>query len=149
LFRPAPLTSFYPGFRVINCGNSVRSSDHDIDPVAINLLAFDHHIAKIHPDAELHPAWRRQIRIRGPERGLNIDRTINCDHARKFGENTVAGGVDETTAMLLDGRTDDFAMGSKGAQRRLFVLTRQAAIALNVGAEYRCELAFHSITRPR
>jgi hypothetical protein len=45
--------------------------------------------------------------------------------------------------MLLDSGIDQLTMGGKGAQRRLFVIPHEAAVAENVGAEYGGELSLH------
>src|SRR5215472_12977882 len=51
--------------------------------------------------------------------------------------------------MPLDGRIDELAMLGEGAQSRLFVLSHQAAIVVNVGAEYGRELCVPSRPPPR
>jgi hypothetical protein len=87
----------------------------DIHPVAIDLLALDHHVAKIDADAELHTPLGWQVSILGFERGLDIGCTLHCiDHAGEFGQHAVAGGIDKPSAMLLDERIDNFAIGSEG-----------------------------------
>ena len=59
--------------------------------VTVDLIALDHHVAEVDADAKLHPALRRQLRILGLERGLNIDRTIHrLDHAGELGQNAIA-----------------------------------------------------------
>ena len=46
--------------------------------------------------------------------------------------------------MLLDERGHDFPIGGQGADGRLFILAHEAAIAFDIGAEDRRELAFHA-----
>ena len=44
-----------------------------------------------------------RISVFSLERGLDLDRALDCvHHAGKFGQNAVAGGVDEAAVMLLD-----------------------------------------------
>ena len=63
-----------------------------IDAVAINLLTFDHHVAEVDADAELHPTLQRQFRIFVPKRTLNRNGAINrLDHAGEFGQYAVTG----------------------------------------------------------
>src|SRR5690242_2137122 len=83
--------------------NHVRNADaarlgetlqprRDVNAVPVNLLALDHHIAKVDADAELHPALLRQLRILGPKRGLNRNGASNClDHTGEFGQYAVTG----------------------------------------------------------
>src|SRR5262249_33536763 len=113
----------------------------DIDALAINLIALDHHIAEIDADAELHPPLQRQFRILVPQRALNRNGAINrLDHTSEFGQNTIAGRVDQASAMVLDKAIYDFAIGRQSTQRRPFILTHETAIAVNVGAQDSGEL---------
>jgi hypothetical protein len=58
----------------------------DVDPVTVDLIALDHHVAEVDADAELHPALRRQLRVLSFERGLNIHRAIHrLDDAGELG----------------------------------------------------------------
>src|SRR5712691_12368082 len=69
----------------------------DVDPVAINLLALDHHVAEIDTDAEFHPVLRRHARVLGFEVGLDRDPAIDrVNHASKFSQHAVTSRVDET-----------------------------------------------------
>src|SRR5216683_1747448 len=52
----------------------------DVDPVAVDLLAIDHHVAEVHADTELHSAIGWQIRVLGLERGLDLDRALDGIH---------------------------------------------------------------------
>ena len=72
--------------------------------------------------------------------------TAHCDRvhdAGELGQHAVAGGVYEAPVMLLDETVDYLAMRGQGAERRLFVLPHEAAVAEHVGAEYGGELTFH------
>src|SRR5215471_14945945 len=50
----------------------------DIDPVAVNLFALDHHIAEIDADAKLHPARWRHLSVLGLECSLDRHGAMNC-----------------------------------------------------------------------
>src|SRR5216683_1167263 len=79
----------------------------DVDAVAVDLLAIDHHVAKVDADAEFHPAVGWQFFALGPERGLNFDRALDRVHdTRELGEDAIARGVDEASMVLLDERID-------------------------------------------
>jgi hypothetical protein len=84
----------------------------EIDPVAVNLLALDHHIAKIDAYAELHPALQRQLHILGPKRGLNRNGASNrLDHAGELGRYAVTGRIDESAVVSFDQRVSNLAVG--------------------------------------
>jgi hypothetical protein len=63
--------------------------------------------------------------------------------AGEFGEDTITGGIDEAPVMLLDARIDYFAVKGQGSERQLLIFPHEAAIAVDVGAEYGGELALH------
>ena len=89
----------------------------DVDPVTVDLIALDHHVAEVDADAKLHPALRRQLRVLSLERGLNIDRAIHrLDHAGELGQNAIAGGVYEAAVVLLDQAVDDLAMSGQSSE---------------------------------
>src|SRR5713101_6903691 len=82
----------------------------DVDAIAVDLLALDHHVAEIDANAEFHPARRLQIRILALERRLNLDRAIHrLDHAGEVSQHAVASGVHEAPAMILDATVYDLA----------------------------------------
>jgi hypothetical protein len=81
-----PVDCDYASFRGTPPGPIARVRDADaarlsetlqplgtIHPVAVDLLALGHHIAKIHPDAKFHSALGRKVRILGLQSGLNFD----------------------------------------------------------------------------
>jgi len=75
----------------------------DVDPITVDLIALDHHVAEVDADAKLHPALRRQLRVLGLERGLNIHRAIHRpNHAGELGKYAIAGRVYEAAVVLLD-----------------------------------------------
>ena len=75
----------------------------DVDPITVDLIALDHHVAEVDADAKLHPALLRQLSVLGLERGLNIHRAIHrLDHAGELGQNAIASGVYEAAVVLLD-----------------------------------------------
>jgi hypothetical protein len=75
----------------------------DVDPITVDLIALDNHVAEVDADPELHPALRWQLRVLSFERGLNIHRAIHrLDHAGELGQNAVAGRVYEAAVVPLD-----------------------------------------------
>src|SRR5712692_7575946 len=68
------------------CGN--------VDPVAVDLFAVDHHVSEVDADAELHPALGWQRSVLSLECGLDLDGALDRIHdARELGEYTITGGV--------------------------------------------------------
>src|SRR5216683_28163 len=119
----------------------------DVDAVAVDLFAVDHHVAEVDADAELHPALGWQRSVLSLECGLDLDGALDRIHdARELGEYTITGGVDEPSVMLLHQRIDQLAMGGQSAKSRLLVLPHEAAIAEDIGAEYGGELTLHDLT---
>src|SRR6516162_3540524 len=83
----------------------------DVDPVAINLLAFDHHVARIDANPEFHSAPRWETRILCPKAVRNFDGAVHCFHnTREFSQNTITRRVNKTSAMTLNVAVDDFAI---------------------------------------
>jgi hypothetical protein len=65
-------------------------------------------------------------------------------HAGELCYDAVPCGINEAPAVMLDKAVDQLAVGSNGAQRHLFTLPHEAAVAINVGAEYGGELTFQN-----
>src|SRR5712692_6315370 len=79
----------------------------DVDAVAVDLLAIDHHVAEVDADAKLHSAVGWQTYVFRLERGLDLDSALDRIHnAGEFREHAIARGIDESSAMLLDKRID-------------------------------------------
>src|SRR5260370_944434 len=112
-------------------GNAgATSSARGVDAVAVDLLAIHHHVAEIDSDAKLHLPLGWQIRVLGLDGRLNFDGALDrIDDAGELGKYAVARGIDEAPAMRLDQRIDQLAMRGQSAERRLFVLPHEAAIA--------------------
>ena len=75
--------------------------------VAVGLLDD---VAKMDADAELDAAIVRQADIALDHAGLKLDRAAHrVDHASKFGEEPVAGALDDAPAVHGDGGIDQIA----------------------------------------
>ncbi len=130
-------------------GETLKASG-DVNAVAVELLTLDHHVAEVDTDAEFHPAFGWQIRVLGPECGLDLDGAFHRIHnAGELRQHAITGGVHEAPAVLLDAGVNDFAIGGKRMQCRLFIFPHEAAIAVYVGAEYGGELTFHALNPRR
>jgi hypothetical protein len=82
---------------------SARLSGGDVDTVAVDLLAVDHHVTEVDADAEFHPALAWGTRVLRLEGGLDLDRTLDCvDNAGELRQYAVARRIDESSLVLLD-----------------------------------------------
>jgi hypothetical protein len=72
---------------------------------------------------------------------------MHClDHAGELGQHAIAGRINEPSMMSLENRIDELAMRVKSTQRRLFVVSHEAAIAVDIGAKDSSELTLQSFT---
>ena len=95
----------------------------------INNNVIDH-VPDIDPDAEEHAAILRDVFVAHSHDGLELDRTFDsADNARKLGQDAVAGGVDEATAIAAYQWEDHGLMSLDVVHRRGIVLAHQAAVA--------------------
>jgi hypothetical protein len=65
---------------------------------------------------------------------------IDC--ARKIGDETVAGGIEDAAAMGGDQSIEDYPVGLQPAQRADLVQPHEAAVLGNIGRKYHGELSF-------
>jgi hypothetical protein len=101
-FTPDLLVHFSRDADAAGVGETLQSR-RDVDPITIDLIALDHHVAEVDADAKLHPTLRWQLRVFSAERGLNIHRAIHrLDHAGELGQNAIAGRVYEAAVVALD-----------------------------------------------
>ena len=108
----------------------------DIDPVAEDVPVLHHDVADIHADAKLHATFLVQRVVRRRKLVLDVDRALNRRHgAAERGQNAVAGGSANSSAVGRDETVGDQAKGRQGGQRSLFVHAHQAAIAGDVRGE--------------
>jgi hypothetical protein len=81
----------------------------DVDALAVDVVAVGDHVAEIDPDAKPQAALLGEIQIAVGHRALNFGRTAHrIDHARKFRQHAVAGGLDDPAVMLADLRIEQF-----------------------------------------
>jgi hypothetical protein len=95
----------------------------DVDAVAIEVVALDDHVAEIDADAQLDAAVRRDADVPLGHRLLDFDRAAHrIDDAGKLDQQTVAGGLDDTTVMLGDFRIEQLAAQRFEAFERAFLV---------------------------
>src|SRR5262249_50694933 len=117
----------------------------DVDPVTVDLLPIDHHVAQVDADAKLHAALGWQTHILCLQRGLNDHRALHgLDHAGKHRPHTIHRRAHDAATVLHDEGIHDPAVSIQGTQRTFLVCAHEAAVAFNIGAEDGGELAFHA-----
>ena len=99
-----------------------------IDPVAIDVVAFDHDVAEIDSDAQWEAVG---IAL------LDVDRAGDrVDHAPELGQHPVPDQLDQAPAMLRQRRLDHVgAQRCEPGQRAGFVTLDQPRVASNVGRQ--------------
>ena len=116
----------------------------NVDPVAVDPGFVVDHVTQIDADAEQHAAMLGNPVVARRHDGLDLDRALGrVDHARKLGQDAVAGGVDNTAAVADDQRQDHRLMSLQLTHRRSLVLPHQAAIAGDVCRKYGGEPAIY------
>ena len=76
---------------------------------------------------------------------LNLDGAVHgIDHTGKLGQQIITGRIDHPAAVLLDERGDHLAVGGEGADGGFFIVPHETAVACDIGAEDRRQLAFHA-----
>ena len=108
----------------------------DVDAIAEQVIALDHHVAEVDADPKLEPSVLGQLAISGCQLLLNLDRTSRrFDGARKFGQDAVPGAPDDPAVAAGYQRIHLLPIGVQGAERAFLVSRHEAAVALHVGAE--------------
>src|SRR5207249_3239801 len=106
-------------------------SRRDVDAVAENVVALGDDIAKVDADAELDAAVGIKPGIAVDHPALDLGGAAHrVDDAGEFGEEPIAGGLDDAPLMLADLRVDQLAaMRPEAVERLLFVRPDKARIA--------------------
>ena len=121
----------------------------DIHAVAEQVIAVDDDVADVDADPEHDAFVVRNAAIAFQHSVLNGDGAGDCiDHALKFDQQAVAGGLDDASAATGDGRIDDLPThGLEGTQRANFIGAHQAAVADNVRGQNRRKFSVDALVR--
>lgn len=93
-------------------GQSFQSR-RDVHAVAIDVLPFHNHIAKVYANAEIELFFLRQFGIALCHRALDFDGAGDCvDHARELYQRTIAHELDESPIVSCDFRIDQILAGA-------------------------------------
>ncbi len=117
-----------------------------VDPVALDIVAVDYHIAQIDADAELHALVLRQIGVALGNRPLRLDGGTNrIDDTCELDQHAVAHELDDSPIVLRDRGIDDLRPQClEGAKRAFLVRSNQSRVADNVSGHNGGETAFHA-----
>ena len=102
-----------------------------VDPVAVDIIAVDHHVAQIDPDAELNALVFRKIGVAFGYGSLCLCGSTNrIDDACELGQHPVAHEFDDTPMVLGDLGIDEVrAQCLEGRYRAFLVCADQAGVA--------------------
>jgi len=110
----------------------------DIDGIAEQIVALNDNIADVDADPELHLITGRSISVFPSYGLLNFDGAFDGIHgAAEIGNNAVARGVEDPTAMRGDQAIDDDPVGREGLKGADLISPHQAAVAFDIGCENR------------
>ena len=111
----------------------------NVDAVAEEVVAFDHHVAQIDANAEDDTARLRHIALPLGNRLLHRYRSGHrIDDRGKLDDRTIAHQLDDTAFVLSDNRIDGyFPQRLDGGKRRCFISLDQARIADDVRGQNR------------
>ena len=100
-------------------------------------------------DAQLDPPLRRDARIALDNSGLDFDcATRLIDHAAKFGDESVAGALDDPAVVSGHRRLDQIAEErAQPRERALLVHAREPAVANDIGEQDRRDFRVSLIAR--
>ena len=121
-----------------------------IDAIALNVIAVDHHIAEVDAEAEHDSAVFRQLGIALDNCPLHVGGHPNrAGDAVELGQHPVAHQLDDAPLVLGDLGIDELqSNGFQGRERTFLVRSDEARIAHDIGGQYGSETAFHGILLP-
>ncbi len=123
----------------------------DVDAVAEQVVALDHHVAEIDADAEHDAPVGRRLGLAVGDRLLHRDRAGDgIDHRGELDDRPVAHQLDDPALVLGQQRVDRLlAQGLDRGQRAGLVLLDQARVADDVGGQDRRQPALDARDRCR
>jgi hypothetical protein len=118
-------------------GGNRFKADGDVDTVAENFVFVGDHISHVDAQTELHDPITGEVVIPFRHQRLHRDRRLDgSDDARKLQQETVAGVLHNTAAVIEDDRVGCASMSLERGVRTFFVGAHHARIAGDVSADY-------------
>ena len=122
----------------------------DVDPVAIDVGAVDHHISQIDADAKPHAMRLGRVGILVGNFLLNLDRALHgLDDAGELGDHGVAPGIHDPPVMARHQSGNGGAVAAQRPQRSRFVCFHEAGISVDIGAQDGGQPPFHLVVGHR
>ena len=119
---------------------SILPSEDDIEDPQLEISLEEAKV--IDPNAEVHPARFFYASIALCHRPLDCHRALDCVHdAAELCEDPIAGGVNDTAAVLCDHGEYDGLMRLEVPNRPGFIRTHEGAVASDIGRKNRCQPA--------
>ena len=120
-------------------GHSASSSDCHIDRVTVQIGAIRDRITDVDPNPKADSPIRELVTIEDRNTLLHLDRKAHCPiDTVEYHQQGVAAGLNNSAAMPVEGRIDDFAPEFAQPFERLQVIQPdQAAVADHVGIDDR------------
>jgi hypothetical protein len=109
----------------------------NIDAIAIDIALIDDDVTDVDADAEFDPAIFGHVRVVLDHGPLDFHGATNCiNRTRKFDQNAVAHGFEDTPPMFRQAWINQFAAtGLEGGERTLLVPAHETAVAGDVGRQ--------------
>src|SRR5262249_52290052 len=116
----------------------------NVDPVSIDVLAFDDDVAQVDADAKLDAAAFGRGAVAVGHTGLDREGAAHgLDRAGEIHQQAVAGTLHDASLVRGDVRLDEFAnMLFEPPKRAFLVLAHESAITGDVSRQDRSELTF-------
>ena len=121
----------------------------DVDPVAIEVVALDHHVAQIDPDAQDDVPILGNIGVGNVHRRLQIHRAGNrVDGAGKLDQHAIAHQLDDAAMVPGNGWLENSrAPGLERSHSAGLVALHEAAVPHHIGGQNGGEATLHSPSR--
>src|SRR5262249_21298223 len=116
----------------------------DVDAVAVDPFALDDHVAEIDSNSEPHAACVGQAGVPDLQLTLDVDAALDgVDDPRESRQHVVAGRVHHTAAVLRHRRRHHPTIFGDRADSGRLIVAHETAIAFDVSAQNRRELALY------
>ena len=124
-------------------GNGLEA-DRDVDAIPEHFVLVGDHVPHMDAQAEPHGSIRGQMGVAFRHQRLRRDRAFDgADDAWKFQQETIAGVLHDSPAVIEDDRINRAAVGLERGVRAFFVGAHHARVACDVGANDGGEASFH------
>ena len=108
----------------------------NVHAVPEQVLAFDHDIAEMDPNAEPKSPILGDAGVRFVQGELDLDRASDClDSTCKLSDDAVACGMKDAAVLLRDQAVNNGSVGLESGKRALLVLAHEPGVPNHIGGE--------------